>query len=71
MEIENTADHRRGKNFQNFVSQNWNEEIPIISRTELQTRRWNFHQLIPLTEDLVKLKNHLTEIQPESIVIRS
>ena len=60
-------DRRRAKDFILLLDTEWNDEIGKRSRTELETRKWNKPQLIPLTEDLQKLKMHLNTIQEESM----
>ena len=50
------------KDFFALLDTEWDEEIGKRSRTELDTRKWNKPQLIPLTEDLQTLKHHLNTI---------
>lgn len=63
----NNEDRKRAKDFQYLVEKEWDDEIAKQSRTELETRKWNKPQLIPLTEDLIKLKKHILEVQEQSI----
>lgn len=63
----NHEDRKRAKDFQYLIEREWDDEIAKQSRTELETRKWNKPQLIPLTEDLVKLKKHLLAVQKQSI----
>ena len=52
-----------------LITLRWNDEIAKLSRTELETRKWNKPQLLPLTEDLKALKNHLSSVRKESVNI--
>ena len=58
---------RSAKDFITLLDTEWDDEIGKRSRTELDTRKWNKPQLIPLTEDLQTLKHHLNTIQEESM----
>ncbi|XP_066920954.1 uncharacterized protein [Clytia hemisphaerica] len=49
-----------------LIEMKWNEEISRVSRTELQVRKYNKPQLLPLTEDLMKLKTHLVTTRQTS-----
>ena len=42
-----------------LISMRCNDEIYKVARTELETRKWNKPQLLPLTEDLKKFRDHL------------
>ena len=54
-------------NFDQLITMRWNDEISKVSRTELETRKWNKPQLLPLTEDLKKLRDHLIAKRQEAI----
>ena len=53
--------------FCTLVTLRWNDDIAKISRRELETRKWNKPQLLPLTEDLKKLKDHLASVKKQAI----
>ena len=42
-----------------LIENRWSDAISKCARTELETRKWNNPQLLPLTEDLQKLRKHL------------
>ena len=50
-----------------LISMRWNDEISKVSRTELETRKWNKPQLLPLTEDLKKFRDHLVLKRQDAI----
>ena len=53
--------------FCTLLQMRWNDEIAKVSRTEIETRHWNKPQLLPLTEDLMTVKNHLVSVQSLSV----
>ena len=63
----NPTQRTNSDDFLYLVSQNWNDDISKLSRTELENRKWNKPQLLPLTEDLKTLKLHLSEVMASSI----
>lgn len=63
----NPTQRANSDDFLYLVSQNWNDDISKLSRTELENRKWNKPQLLPLTEDLKTLKLHLSEVMASSI----
>ena len=58
----------RAEYFSTLVSMRWNDEISKVSRTELETRKWNKPQLLPLTEDLKAMKDHLIAVRREAAI---
>ena len=64
-EDENTR--TKADDFATLVAMRWNNEISRVSRTELEVRKWNTPQILPLTEDLKVLKNHLSSTRNVSI----
>lgn len=65
----NPESRKRGKDFIALLDREWDDEISKVNRTELETRRWNKPQLIPLTEDLQILNKHLSSVQANSIEV--
>ena len=55
------------EDFISLVEMKWNDEIARVSRTELENRHWNKPQMLPLTEDLLTVKNHLVSVRKTSI----
>ena len=53
--------------FLSILEMRWNDEIAKVSRIELETRKWNKPKLLPLTEDLQLLKQHLSNVRVTSI----
>lgn len=60
---------KKADDFLSLIEMKWNDEISKISRTELETRKWNKPKLIPLTEDLQKLRGHLTQVIKSSMEV--
>ena len=61
-----SGDPEKRKRVDDFISlleMRWNDEISKVSRTELDTRKWNRPKLLPLTEDLQLLKTHLATVR--------
>ena len=54
-------------NFTTLLDLNWNDEISRIACRELEQRKWNKPNLLPLTSDLQVLQKHLKRIQSDSI----
>ena len=49
----------------------WNDEIAKLARNELEQRKWNRPQLLPLTSDLQKLRVHLKQTAQTAISLLS
>lgn len=47
--------------FCSLIEMKWNDEISRCSREELECRKWNQPQMLPLTSDLQILRKHLKE----------
>ena len=58
---------KRADDFISLLQIRWNDEIAKLSRTELETRKWNKPKILPLTEDLQLLRKHLAGVQVTSI----
>ena len=65
----NTVDKTNADEFNQLLEMKWNDEIAKVSRTELECRKWNKPNLLPLTEDLLKLKVHITEVQRNAMKV--
>ena len=63
----NIVQRTAADDFSSLLSMRWNDEVAKVSRTELECRKWNKPQLLPLTEDLQLIKNHLVQTKKESI----
>ena len=57
--------------FCSLVQIKWNDEVARIARTELQQRKWNKPQLLPLTSDLQVLRKQLRKVTHDSITALS
>ena len=62
----NMGERKREDDFLALVGMRWNDEITKLSKIELETRQWNRPKLLPLTEDLQTLKEHLVEVRRSS-----
>ena len=58
---------QQADDFYTLVEMRWNDEISKCSRTELERRKWNKPQLLPFTDDMKVLHNHLKSISARSI----
>ena len=55
-------------NFFDLVGIRWNDEISRCSRTELEKRKWNKPQLLPFTEDLKELHQHIKKTADDALI---
>ena len=48
------------------MDSSWQTYISVRARTALEQRRWNKDEAIPLSEDVVKLQNHLSKVEQDA-----
>ena len=53
--------------FSSLMDIKWNDEIARVARTELDQRKWNKPQLLPLTSDLQILRSHLKQTSSTAV----
>ena len=59
---------RKAQSFAELVTSDWNYEISGAARRDMQAKKFNNPQLLPLTADVMKLTTHLKDVQTEHIV---
>jgi len=57
----------KADDFTQLIDMRWNDEIAKVSRTDLESKKWNKPQLLPLTEDLKIIKVHLVNTRNQSL----
>lgn len=57
----------KADDFLYLVSSKWNDEVGRLGRNELEKKKWNKPNLIPLADDLKNFKLHLSETLSTSI----
>jgi len=60
---------QKAKSFANLIKEDWNYEVSGGARREMQARKFNNPQLLPLTADVMKLTSHLKDVQAEQVVL--
>ena len=63
----NSNGRARADDFLALIELRWSDEIARISRTELETRKWNKPKILPLAEDLKNLKKHLAGVRKKAL----
>lgn len=62
-------DHEAGQKAKNFIrllDSDWNTFVSKCARTNLEQNKWNKADVLPLTEDVVKLHKHLRALEEQS-----
>lgn len=62
-------DHESGQKAQNFIKlidSDWNTFVSKRARTNLEQQKWNKADVLPLTEDVVKLQKYLRSLEDKS-----
>ncbi|XP_052759701.1 uncharacterized protein LOC128202688 isoform X2 [Mya arenaria] len=60
LRMDDEASCNQAETFCKLYRREWNDKISSVALSTLKTNKFNKGQVIPLTDDLVKLKNHLS-----------
>ena len=59
--IQEGTDEKQLDGFIQLIGMEWCDEVSRQAHTTLYEEKWNREDLLPLTEDLIKLQHHLSE----------
>lgn len=57
---------KKTKNPWNFWKKNWKNHVSVSAHQTIQEKKWNKQDDIPLTTDVVTLRNHLRLVEDEA-----
>ncbi|XP_049340191.1 uncharacterized protein LOC111192507 isoform X2 [Astyanax mexicanus] len=63
----NTSTERDAKTFIEVMETQWNTYVSGRALNTLKTAKWNKDELIPLTEDIMKLQKHLKVLEKDAL----
>ncbi|KAF3855744.1 hypothetical protein F7725_016467, partial [Dissostichus mawsoni] len=63
---EDEAAANRVRSFLGLVSSEWNHYVSHRARTNLEEKKWNRKEMIPLTEDVLKLQKYLKSVEEDA-----
>ncbi|KAI4899531.1 hypothetical protein NFI96_007438 [Prochilodus magdalenae] len=56
----------KAQNFIKLIESDWNTYVSKLARTNLEQNKWNKPDVLPVTEDVVKLQKHLKNLEDKS-----
>ncbi|KAK0132576.1 hypothetical protein N1851_032543 [Merluccius polli] len=66
VQAEDEAAANRVRSFLGLVSSEWNHYVSHRARTNLEENKWNKKEMIPLTDDVIKLQKYLKSMEEDA-----
>ncbi|KAI7789871.1 hypothetical protein IRJ41_021112, partial [Triplophysa rosa] len=58
---------RKAKKFYELLEKNWRNSVSITAHQSIQEKRWNKQDDIPLTKNVIVLRDHLRKVEDEAV----
>ncbi|XP_029985631.1 uncharacterized protein LOC115416058 isoform X4 [Sphaeramia orbicularis] len=63
---DDDLEEKRGKKFLELLDKNWKCDVSVSAHQSIQEKRWNKQDDIPLTRDVMTLRNHLRMVEDKA-----